>query len=61
MHPVAASRRSAGTKAQQWRSVGTSGNAEACKALVDTSTIGCVGPSPSDNYDIQDGIAACAR
>jgi hypothetical protein len=47
--------------AQQWRSVGTSGNAEACKALVDTTTIGCVGPSPSDNYDIQDGIAACAR
>jgi hypothetical protein len=42
---------------QKWRSVGESGNAEACKSMIDNDDNGCSGPSLS--YDESDAVVDC--
>jgi hypothetical protein len=41
---------------QQWRLVGTKGNGDACKALIDSADNGCFGDV---DYGEQDAIVAC--
>jgi hypothetical protein len=43
-----------------WRDVGNSGNAEACKALVDGQELGCYGNVSAD-FTESDAIALCSR
>jgi hypothetical protein len=42
---------------RQWRQVGESGKADACKALIDSTDNGCNGATL--NYDEQDAIVDC--
>jgi hypothetical protein len=44
---------------QQWRDVGSSGKADACKALIESKDNGCSGLSL--DYDEQDAIVDCAK
>lgn len=43
---------------REWRDVGNSGNASACKAMIESKDNGCSGPTL--NYDEQDAIVDCS-
>ncbi len=42
---------------QDWRDVGSSGDADACKAMINAEDNGCSGSR--ENYDEQDAVVAC--
>jgi len=43
---------------REWRDVGNSGNAAACKAMIESKDNGCSGPTL--DYDEQDAIVDCS-
>jgi hypothetical protein len=65
-HEEAAPRLAAGgtpagrSSTAKWASVGNSGNAEACKILVDSETLGCSGGSTPGRNET-DAVVACAN